>query len=52
MFGDVAPGLIREKRWEPEFKDEVRLPTHPDIRKSGRIYAFITPLLAGDHDAS
>jgi hypothetical protein len=27
---------------EPELNDELWLLTHPDIRKSGRIYAFMT----------
>lgn len=42
MHGDLSPALIRAGAVEPELGDELWLLTHPDIRKSGRIYAFMT----------
>ncbi|NLS07407.1 LysR family transcriptional regulator [Rhizobium sp. P32RR-XVIII] len=42
MVGDITPDLIRVGAVEPELNDELWLLTHPDIRKSGRIYAFMT----------
>jgi hypothetical protein len=42
MLGDITPGLIRVGAAEAELNDELWLLTHPDIRKSGRIYAFMT----------
>ncbi|MGY3609239.1 MULTISPECIES: hypothetical protein [unclassified Bradyrhizobium] len=42
MLGDVTPGLIRVEAVELAVNDELRLLIHPDIRKSGRIYAFMT----------
>lgn len=42
MLGDVSPDLVRVGAIEPELDDELWLLTHPDIRKSGRIYAFMT----------
>jgi hypothetical protein len=42
MLGDLSPDLIRVGAVEPELNDELWLLTHPDIRKSGRIYAFMT----------
>ncbi|RZN34254.1 hypothetical protein [Bradyrhizobium sp. Leo121] len=38
MLGDV----IRVEAVELALNDELRLLIHPDIRKSGRIYAFMT----------
>jgi LysR substrate binding domain len=42
MLGDPSPELIRVGAVEPELNDELWVLTHPDIRKSGRIYAFMT----------
>jgi DNA-binding transcriptional LysR family regulator len=43
VLGDITPpGLIRVAAVELELNDELWLQTHPDIRKSGRIYAFMT----------
>lgn len=42
MLGDLSPDLVRVGPVEPDLKDELWLLTHPDIRKSGRIYAFMT----------
>ena len=42
MLGDLSPDLIRIGAVEPELNDELWVLTHPDIRKSGRIYAFMT----------
>ena len=42
MHADITPGLILVGLVGPLFNDELWLPTHPDIRKSGRIYAFVT----------
>ena len=42
MLGDVSPGLVRAGDIEPELNDELWLLTHPDIRSSDRIYAFMT----------
>jgi hypothetical protein len=42
MLGDITPGLMRVGAAEPELNDELWLLTHPDTRKSGRIYAFMT----------
>ena len=41
-LGDLSPDLIRIGAVEPELNDELWVLTHPDIRKSGRIYAFMT----------
>lgn len=41
MLGDLSPELRRVAEIEPELKDELWLLTHPDIRKSGRVYAFM-----------
>jgi DNA-binding transcriptional LysR family regulator len=51
MLGDITPSLIRVGAVEPELNDELWLLTHPDIRKSGRIYAFMT-LRGGDQKAT
>lgn len=42
MLGDLSPDLVRVGAAEPELSDELWVLTHPDIRKSGRIYAFMT----------
>ncbi|MDF3845660.1 LysR family transcriptional regulator [Pseudomonas citronellolis] len=42
MHGDLAPGLARIGPVEPEVYDELWLLTHPDIRKSERIHAFMS----------
>ncbi|WP_394844793.1 LysR family transcriptional regulator [Pendulispora brunnea] len=41
MHGDLVPGLLRISAVEPEVFDELWVLTHPDIRKSGRVYAFM-----------
>ncbi|PJR07958.1 LysR family transcriptional regulator, partial [Sinorhizobium meliloti] len=42
MLGDLSPDVVRVGVVEPELNDELWLLTHPDIRKSGRVYAFMT----------
>ncbi|MDQ8728295.1 LysR family transcriptional regulator [Bradyrhizobium sp. LHD-71] len=42
MHGDTATDLIRVGSIEPDISDELWILTHPDIRKSGRISAFMT----------
>ncbi len=42
MLGDITPGLVRIGAVETQLNDELWLLTHPEIRKSGRIYAFMT----------
>jgi DNA-binding transcriptional LysR family regulator len=42
MLGDLSPDLLRVGAVEPALNDELWLLTHPDIRKSGRICAFMT----------
>ncbi len=42
MHGDLSPTLVRIGPLEPEISDELWILTHPDIRKSGRVYAFMT----------
>jgi DNA-binding transcriptional LysR family regulator len=42
MLGDLSPDLVRVGAVEPELNDELWVLTHPDIRKSGRVCAFIT----------
>ncbi|PWU29940.1 LysR family transcriptional regulator [Pseudomonas sp. RW407] len=42
MHGDLVPGLVRISPVQPEVHDELWVLTHPDIRKSGRVYAFLT----------
>ncbi|WP_334150699.1 LysR family transcriptional regulator [Hyphomicrobium sp.] len=46
MLGDLSPDLVRVGPIEPELSGELWLLTHPDIRKSGRIYAFMTHFVA------
>jgi DNA-binding transcriptional LysR family regulator len=42
MHGDLLPGLVRIGPVVPDVFDELWVLTHPDIRKSGRVYAFMT----------
>jgi DNA-binding transcriptional LysR family regulator len=42
MHGDISTGLVRVGPVEPDLSDELWVLTHPDIRKSGRVYAFMT----------
>jgi len=41
MHGDLVPSLVRISPVQPEVFDELWILTHPDIRKSGRVYAFM-----------
>lgn len=41
MHGDLAPGLVRLSPVQREVFDELWILTHPDIRRSGRVYAFM-----------
>ncbi|KVM68846.1 LysR family transcriptional regulator [Burkholderia gladioli] len=41
MHGDLVSGLVRISPVIPEVHDELWLLTHPDIRKSGRVSAFM-----------
>lgn len=42
MHGDLSPNLVRVGIVEPEASDDLWILTHPDIRRSGRVYAFMT----------
>ncbi|MEH2513101.1 DNA-binding transcriptional LysR family regulator [Nitrobacteraceae bacterium AZCC 1564] len=42
MHGDLDLNLMRIGPVEPKISDELWILTHPDIRKSGRVYAFMT----------
>jgi DNA-binding transcriptional LysR family regulator len=42
MHADLVPSLVRIGAIEPEIYDELWILTHPDIRKSGRVYAFMS----------
>ncbi|TXI85025.1 MULTISPECIES: LysR family transcriptional regulator [unclassified Cupriavidus] len=42
MHGDLQPGLVRISAVEPAVYDELWVLTHPDIRKSERVHAFMT----------
>lgn len=42
MLGDLSPDLERVGPIEPALNDDLWLLTHPDIRRSGRVYAFMT----------
>lgn len=42
MHGDLVPSLVRVSDVRPEVHDELWILTHPDIRRSGRVYAFMT----------
>ena len=41
MYGDLVTGITRLSPVLPEVYDELWLLTHPDIRKSGRVSAFM-----------
>lgn len=41
MHGDLVPGLVRISPVQREVFDELWILTHPDIRRSGRVYAFM-----------
>lgn len=41
MHGDLVPSLARIGPVVPEVFDELWILTHPDIRKSGRVYGFM-----------
>lgn len=41
MHGDLSPSIVRIGPVEPDISDELWILTHPDIRKSGRVYAFM-----------
>lgn len=41
MHGDLVPSLVRIGAVEPDTHDELWILTHPDIRRSERIYAFM-----------
>lgn len=41
MHGDLVPNLVRIGPVVPEVSDELWILTHPDIRKSGRVYGFM-----------
>lgn len=42
MLGDLSPDLHRIGPLEPELEDDLWLLTHPDIRRSGRVFAFMS----------
>jgi DNA-binding transcriptional LysR family regulator len=42
MLGELNSGLVRIGPIEADLSDELWLLTHPDIRKSGRVHAFMT----------
>lgn len=42
MHGDLLPNLVRISPVAPDVFDELWILTHPDIRKSGRVHAFMT----------
>ncbi|SPD64428.1 LysR family transcriptional regulator [Cupriavidus taiwanensis] len=42
MLGDIMPGLVRVGPVVPELRDELWLLTHPDIRRSRRVQAFMS----------
>jgi DNA-binding transcriptional LysR family regulator len=42
MHGDLRPNLKRVGPVEPDISDELWILTHPDIRKSGQVGAFMT----------
>ncbi len=41
ILGDVHPGLMRIAPPNPNLSDDLWLLTHPDLRKSGRVHAFL-----------
>ncbi len=42
MLGDLSPDIQRVGPVEPALDDDLWLLTHPDIRRSGRVYAFMS----------
>lgn len=42
MLGDLSPDIERVGPVEPALDDDLWLLTHPDIRRSGRVYAFMS----------
>lgn len=42
MHGDLVRSLVRIGTVEPSVHDELWILTHPDIRRSGRVYAFMS----------
>jgi DNA-binding transcriptional LysR family regulator len=42
MHGDLIPNIVRIGAVEPDVYDELWILTHPDIRRSARVYAFMT----------
>jgi hypothetical protein len=42
MHGDLIPNIVRIGAIESDVYDELWILTHPDIRRSGRVYAFMT----------
>jgi len=42
MLGDLSPDLQRAGPLEPDLNDDLWLLTHPDIRRSGRVFAFMS----------
>lgn len=42
MLGDLSPDIQRVGPVEPALNDDLWLLTHPDIRRSGRVYAFMS----------
>lgn len=46
MHGDLSDRLVRVGPVEPELSDELWILTHPDIRKSGRVCAFMAHCMA------
>lgn len=41
LVGDCSPALTRVGPIDPTLSDELWLLTHPDLRKSGRVHAFL-----------
>jgi len=41
MHGDLVPGVLRISPVQQEVFDELWILTHPDIRRSGRVYGFM-----------
>jgi hypothetical protein len=42
MHADLVPSLARVSAVAPDVYDELWILTHPDIRRSGRVYAFMS----------
>jgi molybdate transport repressor ModE-like protein len=41
MHGDLMPNIVRISPVQPDVFEELWILTHPDIRKSGRVHAFM-----------